>query len=72
MKWAPPLIDCLHSFIHFIFVDSYLPARSQFVCDIIPEKYLKGLRKILLPLETKLTWGVDVTWVFRIQHPREI
>jgi O-methyltransferase involved in polyketide biosynthesis len=48
-------------------------ACSQLVFDIIPEKYLKGIWKILLHLETKLTWGgLDVPWVFGINHPRDI
>ena len=47
--------------------------RSQLVLDIIPEKYLKGIWKMLLRLETKITWGgLYVPWVFGIQHPRDI
>ena len=46
---------------------------SQLVFDIIPEKYLKGLWKMLLRLETKITWGgLEVPWVFGIKHPRDI
>jgi O-methyltransferase involved in polyketide biosynthesis len=29
---------------------------SQFAFDMIPEKYLKGLWKMLLRLETKINW----------------
>jgi methyltransferase (TIGR00027 family) len=48
-------------------------ACSQLVFDIIPEKYLKGIWKMVLSLETKLTWGgLDVPWVFGIKHPRDI
>ena len=46
--------------------------RSQFVFDMVPEKYLKGLWKFLLRLETKINWGLDVSWISGIQHPREI
>lgn len=47
--------------------------RSQLVLDVIPEKYLRGLWKMVLRLETKLTWGgLDVPWVFGIKHPRDI
>ena len=48
-------------------------ARSQLLYDMVPEKYLKGLWKILLRLESKLTWGrLDAPWVFGIKHPRDI
>jgi len=47
-------------------------ARSQLVLDIVPEKWTKGVWKKLLGLEIKLTWGLDVFWVFGIKHPRDI
>ena len=48
-------------------------ARSQLVLDMVPEKYLKGLWKMLLRLETKLTWGgLDAPWVLGIKQPRDI
>jgi methyltransferase (TIGR00027 family) len=47
--------------------------RSQLVLDIIPQKYLQGLWKMLLRLETSITWGgLDVPWVFGIRQPRDI
>lgn len=47
-------------------------ARSQFVFDMVLEKYLKGLWKMLLRLETKINWGLDASWVFGIKYPRDI
>jgi methyltransferase (TIGR00027 family) len=47
-------------------------SRSQLVLDIIPEKYLKGIWKMLVRLETKINWGLDVAWVFGINHPRDL
>jgi O-methyltransferase involved in polyketide biosynthesis len=46
--------------------------RSQLVVDIIPEKYMRGLWKMAIRLETKITWGLDVSWVFGIRDPRDI
>lgn len=45
---------------------------SQFVFDVVPEKYLKGLWKVLLRVETKINWGLDASWVFGIKEPRDI
>jgi len=47
-------------------------ARSQFVFDVVPEKYLRGLWKMLLRLETKINWGLDASWQFGIKQPGEI
>lgn len=46
--------------------------RSQLVLDTVPEKYLHGLWKFFINLETKLDWGLDVAWTFGIKDPREI
>ena len=46
--------------------------RSQLVLDIVPESYTKGLWKTVLGLETRYTWGLDISWVFGIKHPRDI
>jgi O-methyltransferase involved in polyketide biosynthesis len=47
--------------------------RSQLVLDIIPQKYMKGLWKVMIRLETKISWGgLDAPWVFGIKHPRDI
>lgn len=45
--------------------------RSQFVLDLAPEKYTKGLWKWLIQLESK-AWGIDVSFVFGIQQPRDV
>jgi methyltransferase (TIGR00027 family) len=47
-------------------------ARSQLVFDMVPEKWTKGLWKMLLGLETKYTMGLDIYWVSGIKHPRDI
>ncbi len=47
-------------------------ACSQLVLDMVPERYTKGLWKKLLGLETKYTWGLDVSWAFGVKHPRDI
>lgn len=46
--------------------------RSRFVFDVVPERYLKGLWKMLLRLETKINWGLDASWVSGVKDPREI
>ncbi len=45
---------------------------SQFTFDVVPEKYLKGSWKMLLRLETKINWRLDVSWVSGINDPGEI
>jgi methyltransferase (TIGR00027 family) len=45
--------------------------RSQLVLDMAPEKYTKGLWKKLIYLESRV-WGIDVSFVFGINRPRDI
>ena len=45
--------------------------RSQLVLDMAPEKYTKGLWKRLIQLESRV-WDIDVSFVFGINHPRDI
>jgi O-methyltransferase involved in polyketide biosynthesis len=45
--------------------------RSQFVLDMAPEKYTKGLWKRLIQLESRV-WGIDVSFVSGINNPNEI
>jgi len=45
--------------------------RSQLVLDMAPEKYTKGLWKRLIRLESRV-WGIDVSFVFGINNPRDI
>jgi len=45
--------------------------RSQLVLDMALEKYTKGIWKRLLQLESR-AWGLDVSMVFGINHPRDI
>jgi O-methyltransferase involved in polyketide biosynthesis len=48
-------------------------SRSQLILDIIPEKYMQGLWKVLIRLNTKVSWGgLDAPWVFGIKDPRGI
>jgi len=44
---------------------------SQFVLDIAPEKYTRGLWKKLLALESR-AWDLDVSFVFGMKDPGEI
>jgi O-methyltransferase involved in polyketide biosynthesis len=45
--------------------------RSQFVLDIAPEKYTRGMWKKLLALESRV-WDLNVSFVFGMKDPREI
>jgi O-methyltransferase involved in polyketide biosynthesis len=45
--------------------------RSQLVLDMAPEKYTKGLWKRLIQLESR-AWDIEVSFVFGINHPRDI
>ncbi|MCJ7533851.1 MAG: class I SAM-dependent methyltransferase [Anaerolineales bacterium] len=46
--------------------------RSQFVLDMVPEKYTKGIWKKLVRLHSRIDWGLDVFWVFGIKNPHDI
>jgi len=46
--------------------------RSQFVLDMVPEKYTKGIWKKLIRLHSKIDFGLDVSWVFGIKDPHDI
>jgi O-methyltransferase involved in polyketide biosynthesis len=45
--------------------------RSQFVLDIAPEKYTRGLWKKLIALESRV-WDLEVSFVFGLKDPGEI
>jgi O-methyltransferase involved in polyketide biosynthesis len=45
--------------------------RSQLVLDMAPEKFTKGLWKRLMQLEG-YAWGLDVSFVFGMNDPRDI
>ena len=45
---------------------------AQFVFDVVPQKYLKGLWRMLLRLETSINWRLDVSWLSGIKDAREI
>jgi O-methyltransferase involved in polyketide biosynthesis len=57
---------------HFFRLLAQRFTRSQFVFDTVPVKYLKGIGKMLMHLETKINWGLDASFLFGIQDPREI
>ncbi len=46
--------------------------RSQFVLDMVPEKYTKGIWKRLIRLHSRIDFGLDVFWVFGIKNPHDI
>ena len=45
--------------------------RSQFVLDMAPEKYTRGIWKWMLGLESRV-WGLDVALTFGINHPEDM
>jgi O-methyltransferase involved in polyketide biosynthesis len=45
--------------------------RSQLVLDLAPDKYTRGLWKRLISLESK-AWGIDVSFNFGVNHPRQV
>jgi len=45
---------------------------SQFAFDMVPRKYLKGLWKMLLRLETTINWRLNASWVSGFNDVREI
>ncbi len=47
-------------------------AASRFVCDVVPERYLKGLWRVLIGIETRVNWRLDVSWASGMKDPREI
>jgi len=40
--------------------------------QIFLESYTRGLWKLLVALETRLSWGLDVSWAWGIKDPREL
>jgi O-methyltransferase involved in polyketide biosynthesis len=46
-------------------------SRSQLVLDMPPERYTKGLWKRIIQLHSRV-WGIDVSFVFGINNPRDI
>jgi O-methyltransferase involved in polyketide biosynthesis len=46
--------------------------RSQLVLDKVLEKYTRGIWKFMMRLETRLDWGLDVTWASGIKIPQDI
>jgi len=51
---------------------AHMFTHSQLVFDTVPEKFLKGLWKMLVRIEMKINWGLDAPWVFGIKDPRDI
>ena len=47
-------------------------ADSQFAFDMVPQKYLKGLWRVLLRLETTINWRLHVSWVSGYRDIRTI
>lgn len=47
-------------------------ADSQFVFDVIPDKYLHGLWRGLIWIEMTLNWKLDAPWVSGVSNPRDI
>jgi O-methyltransferase involved in polyketide biosynthesis len=47
-------------------------SRSQLVLDMIPERYTRGIWKFFMRLESRITWGLDISWAFGIKHPQDL
>lgn len=47
-------------------------SRSQFVLDMVPERYTKGIWKTLFRLHSRIEWGLDVSWVYGIRNSHEL
>lgn len=45
---------------------------SQFAFDMVPRKYLRGLWRVLLRLETTINWRLKVSWVSGFNDIRQI
>lgn len=46
--------------------------RSQLVLDVIPEKYTRGIWKLLLRLDARISWGLDAAMAFGIRDPQQL
>jgi O-methyltransferase involved in polyketide biosynthesis len=46
--------------------------RSQIVLDWVPESWTRGPMKWAMRLESRINWGLAVSWASGIKHPREI
>ncbi len=46
--------------------------QSLFAFDMVPEKYFKGVWKMLISMEIKINWRLDATWLSSIKDPSEI
>jgi O-methyltransferase involved in polyketide biosynthesis len=46
--------------------------RSQLVLDMVPERYTKGIWQKLIRLHSRIDMGLDVFWVFGINHPQDL
>lgn len=47
-------------------------SNSHFALDMVPQKYLHGVWKFLIRLETRINWGLDVAWQSGVRDPREL
>ncbi len=46
--------------------------QSQLVLELIPEKYTKGFLHKVMRLAFRLLMGMDISFVFGVQEPRQI
>jgi O-methyltransferase involved in polyketide biosynthesis len=46
--------------------------RSQLVVEVVSESFTRGLWKALMALETRVTWGLETTYVFGLKRPRDL
>jgi hypothetical protein len=45
---------------------------SQIVLDVVPERYTRGIWKIIFRLHSRIEWGLDVAWVSGFKHPHDL
>ena len=45
---------------------------SQFTFDVVPQKFLHGIWKLLLRLETRINWKLEAAWQSGIRTPAEV
>ena len=47
-------------------------SRSQFILDMVPERYTRGMWQKLIRLHFRIDTGLDVAWVFGIRDPHQL
>lgn len=67
VMWLPRL-----EVINLFNVFSARLTQSQVILDVVPEAWTRGLLRAVMRLNSKLDWGLDVTWQSGVKNPHEI